>query len=219
MSEVINVEEGGVQFTLCEDGTAIVKRGKESLTGELVIPAVVEHDGKAYHVVEVADMAFMGCAKLTGITLPEGLLEIGCLAFALCAKLKDIILPDGVRKIGGGAFSLCASLTTVSLPKGLTEIEEKMFTGCLKLVSVSIPGSVARMKVDAFNSCMSLERLYFAGDAPELDSTDCESNSLETCRPEIYYLKEAKGWGDTFGGAPTREFFDDPFFSELSKLN
>jgi len=75
------------------------------------------------------------------------------------------------------------------------------------------------MKVDAFNSCMSLERLYFTGDAPELDSTDCESNSLETCRPEIYYLKEAKGWGDTFGGAPTREFFDDPFFSELSKQN
>ena len=218
MSEVINVKKDGIQFALCEDGTAIVKEGKKSLKGDLVIPPVVEHDDKAYHVVRVDDMAFMGCSALESITLPEGIHEIGIAAFALCLKLKNIILPDGVFKIGGAAFSLCTALTTVSLPKGLTEIEEKMFTGSLKLGSVTIPGSVAKIKADAFNGCMSLKWLYFAGDAPELDSTGCESNSLEECRPKIYYQKGTEGWGETFGGAPTQDFFEDPFISELLKL-
>lgn len=213
MSEVINVEKDGIQFALCEDGTAIVKEGKKSLTGDLVIPSVVEHDGNAYHVVRVDDMAFMGCSALESITLSEGIYEVGDVAFALCTKLKNIILPEGVRKMGRGAFSLCTALTTVSLPKGLTEIEHGLFTGCLKLVSVSIPGSVVRIKADAFNSCMSLERLYFDGNAPELDSTGCESNSLEECHPVIYYLKGTEGWGETFGGAPTKDFLH--FFSEL----
>ena len=212
MSEVINVEKDGIQFALCEDGTAIVKKGKESLTGDLVIPPVVEHDGKAYHVVRVDDMAFIWCLSLESITLPEGIDEIGIAAFALCAKLKNIILPDEVCKIGKEAFS-CTALTTISLPWGVKESEEKMFMGCSELVSVSIPGRVVRIKADAFNGCMSLDRLYFEGDAPELDSTDCESNSLEGCHPVIYYLKWTKGWGETFGGAPTKDFF--AFFSEL----
>ena len=54
---------------------------------------------------------FSGYAKVTTVTLGEGVTEIPKDAFSGCVKLKSITVPASVNSIGKTAFSFCNSLT------------------------------------------------------------------------------------------------------------
>ena len=58
----------------------------------------------------------MGCARLRGIAIPEGVFRIGGHAFADCAVLESIILPNSLEELGEDAFTGCTSLGQVLLP-------------------------------------------------------------------------------------------------------
>ena len=60
--------------------------------------------------VTIGEAAFVGCARLEEIDLPNSVQEIGCNAFAGCTSLKVIELPDSVKEIGCGAFAVCSFL-------------------------------------------------------------------------------------------------------------
>ena len=66
------------------------KELKNSLTGDLEIPSVVNHDGTDYPVVEIGYDALDDCSGLTSVSIPNSVTEIGYYAFFGCESLKEI---------------------------------------------------------------------------------------------------------------------------------
>ncbi|MBQ8341371.1 MAG: leucine-rich repeat domain-containing protein [Clostridia bacterium] len=87
----------------------------------------------------IADYAFEGCASLTAVTLPAGIVHIGGRAFFGCRHLTAITLPVGLKTIGGQAFADCVALTSVTLPESLEEIGFEAFADCNSLNHISLP--------------------------------------------------------------------------------
>ena len=97
--------------------------------GSVVIPATVTRSGVKYTVTEICDSAFMNCANLESVTIPEGVTSIGKYSFLYCKKIK-IKLPSTIRNIKLGAFWDCISIDTMTLPEGMTTIGNYAFNGC-----------------------------------------------------------------------------------------
>lgn len=153
--------------------------------GHVDIPAMIE--GK--HVTRIDDEAFLGCAGLTGVTIPDSVTRIDQQAFRSCSGLTHVAIPDSVLSIRGGAFDSCSNLRTITLPSGLdtieaatflncgsltritlpervTSIEDIAFSGCTSLTSITIPEHVTAIEDFAFFGCTSLSAVIFLGDAP-----------------------------------------------------
>lgn len=81
--------------------------------GPVNIPGTVEIGAQKYNV-EVNQLAFRLCNKITEVTIGEGATRIGDFAFVGCSSLQKVTLPSTLNRIGGGAF--------VNLPK-LTEVK------------------------------------------------------------------------------------------------
>lgn len=117
--------------------------------------------GKADHysvpstVTYILDQAFADCAKLTGITLNDGLVSIEMYAFARCTGLTSISIPEGITNIYMCTFMCCTNLQTVNLPTSLNNIAQFAFaqTG---LISLTLPENIADIGNNAFSECVNL---------------------------------------------------------------
>ncbi len=100
----------------------------------------------------IGTSAFLGCAALERVILPEGLLGLSAYAFAACTSLDEIALPSTLCRIGTFAFAECASLASLTVPAGVTEIGEKAFYKCAALASVALPDGIRTVGAFAFLS-------------------------------------------------------------------
>ena len=164
-----------------EPGTALVVYDDSyaSFSGALTIPATVELDGKSCTVTGIDAMAFMGCVKLTSVTLPASVQTIGEGAFYGCSRLTSFSLPasttaigaeafgdctaleslawnENLKTIGRSAFAGCAALASASLPEGVTVVGPLAFMGCTRLTSASLGNSLTLVGDSAFYGCSSL---------------------------------------------------------------
>lgn len=98
-----------------------------NVSGEVVIPSVVEKDGVEYKVTAIGDNAFYGCHGLISVTIPECITSIGHGAFWDCDGLTSVTIPEGVTKIGNSAFYNCDGLTSVTIPESVTTIGHNAF--------------------------------------------------------------------------------------------
>ena len=62
--------------------------------------------------------AFLNCANLQGVILPEGLKKIESLAFYNCPKLQQINIPQSVEQLSRSAFEKCPKLKNVVKSSG-----------------------------------------------------------------------------------------------------
>lgn len=106
--------------------------------------------------VEIRVSAFGGCAKITSVTIPNGVTGIGSSAFSGCSSLQSVIIGNGVTNIGGSAFSKCSALRSVTIPGSVTSIESSAFSGCSALRSVTIENGVTSIGSSAFYQCNNL---------------------------------------------------------------
>ena len=81
--------------------------------GPINIPGTVEIGGQNYNV-EVNQLAFRLCNKITEVTIGEGTTWIGDFAFVGCSSLQKVTLPSTLNRIGGGAFVNLPNLTEVN---------------------------------------------------------------------------------------------------------
>lgn len=145
--QTVEVAPGNSIFKLDKHGVLFdtVKKkilfAPPTLKGDYVVPDGIQYlGGKAFH----------NCKELTGVKLPEGLLEISHNVFAGCSKLREINLPDSIRHMGFAAFGCCVSLSKIKLPAGLTKIDAEVFNGCSKISEFEIPPKVTYIATLAF---------------------------------------------------------------------
>lgn len=88
--------------------------------------------------------------------VPASTYILGWYAFENCAKLSSVTIPDGVFDIERGAFWGCVNLTNVAIGSSVTNIWDSVFSGCINLANVAIGSSVKSIGGGAFNGCTSL---------------------------------------------------------------
>ena len=87
-------------------------------TGVLNIPATVNHKGKDYTIITIAEEVFSECSGLTELVFPESLGTIGAHAFHYCQDLTSITCYNTTPpNVGEGAFEAIVTEFTVG---GLT---------------------------------------------------------------------------------------------------
>lgn len=97
-------------------------------------------------VTNIANSAFAGCYRMTGVTIPNSVTRLGDYAFSGCIGLKSVAIPNSVSSIGDYAFRLCESLSGIAIPASVTRIGDYSFSGCTRLNTIT---------VDALNSTYS----------------------------------------------------------------
>lgn len=150
-----SMEDGNVTF-LPEhwDGTPIV-RVPETVNGEPVIG--------------LAPGCFAGCAELTTILLPDGIVNIGPEAFSGCTRMRGLFLPEGTRTVGEDAFAGCLGLEAVYVPSSVRSIAEGCFSDCAGLLYIFYEGSFDDWNVlcddyiTPFTAAICLDGTYYHG--------------------------------------------------------
>ena len=111
--------------------------------------------------VTIAECAFIGCDKLTSITIPNSVVSIGEERSTLLAVF--LISYIDLDLIDFGVFSHCSSLLKVTFEEGsrLNSIGRYAFNNCKSLVNFTIPDSVTHIGEGAFIACDSLTDVTF----------------------------------------------------------
>ncbi len=144
----------------------------------------------------LAHGVFQNCSRLTGITIPEGVVSMGDYVFYSCSNLTGIILPDGITSIGNRAFYQCYSLASITIPDSVTSIGDWAFYQCYSLASITIPDSVTLIGECAFFGDDNLTNVTFenldgwwVSQSPVATSgTNLSSNSLQSTSTAAHYL-------------------------------
>ncbi|NCW27090.1 MAG: hypothetical protein EBV83_02140, partial [Verrucomicrobia bacterium] len=142
-------------FTYQESNGEITITGYTGTGGNVVIPGTIQ--GKP--VTGIAGGAFLNCATVTGLTIPDSVTSIGGSAFKDCWNLTNLTLGTGVTNIGPFAFSGCVSLLSLTIPNNLAVIQNNTFDGCSGLTNLILGTGVTSIGEKAFFNCSGLTHL------------------------------------------------------------
>ena len=147
-----------------EEGTAIVTSEYEggsttrSYSGNVIIPNVVNFNGRTLKVTAIWHHAFWDCNELISVQLPETIKSIGYNAFTDCDELASVNIPNNTISIGEKAFSGCKKLVINNIPSSLEIIGDGAFSGCSGFTSLSLPNNIS-IGNNAFSGCNDLEQV------------------------------------------------------------
>lgn len=121
-----------------EDKTCMTKEGGDfhagnSISGDLVIPAVASDGNNNYSVI-----------------------KIGKHSFYMNSDLESVVIPNSVRYVGWGAFALCRNMARSAYPSSL---QEKPFPGGCTTIVYPADGTIEK---NGFIYNHDLSVLYFA---------------------------------------------------------
>ncbi|MGN1478509.1 MAG: leucine-rich repeat domain-containing protein, partial [Acutalibacteraceae bacterium] len=171
--------------------------------------------------VTIADKAFFS-AKITSVTIPNGVKNIGNSAFDNCSKLKDIVIADSVTQIGIDAFYDTAYYNNsnnwennvlyignhliyanddisgeYTIKSGTVTIADKAFAFCGDLTKITIPNSVKSICYLAFYCCSSLTNITIPDSVVYIGAEafrDCSKLTNITVNPNNkYYSSDSYG--------------------------
>lgn len=97
-----SVTVNNIEYFIQDDGTAEVGDGK-SATGDVVIPAEVEYEGKKYPVVAISGDAFKRNTAITSVELPASVVSLGRYVFWGCSNLASVTA--GAEKFDNMGFA------------------------------------------------------------------------------------------------------------------
>lgn len=150
---------------------------KENLTGELVIPEMLDNlpvrsissgafGGPGTHLTvpgysisalvlpdslyQISDLAFYRCENINSITFGSNMITIGSNAFSY-TNITSLEIPDTVVEIGSYAFSECENLKSVVLGKSMTSVPDAMLQGCINLSNVEWGENINAIEYAAFS--------------------------------------------------------------------
>jgi hypothetical protein len=108
-----------------------------------------------------------GCATLTGIIIPDGVITIEQSAFIECTSLTSATIPNSVTTIVGSIFGRCTSLTAINVDAGNSNYSSQdgvLYNKDKTILvaypsatgSITISGSVTTIWDRAFMGCTNL---------------------------------------------------------------
>ena len=156
-----------------DNGTAAITKYKGA-GGTVEIPATLG----GYPVTGIQMQAFIECASLKSVSMPESMTWIGDSAFAGCTGLESVALPAGLKSIGENVFYSCTSLTSVVIPDKVTSIGSLAFFGCLKLESITVPAGITTLASSFVYGCTNLKKIEFKGTQAQWNALSIDSNTL-----------------------------------------
>ena len=122
-------------------------------------------------VTKISGYAFESCTGLTNITIPNGVTSIDYGTFLNCTSLKTVNIPNSVNEIDIYAFEDCTSLKNVIIPTGVTSIDDRVFNGCASLTTITIPDTVTSIGDSAFKDCTSLASITIPNSVTSIDNS------------------------------------------------
>ena len=130
-------------------------------------------------VTSVRGYAFVSCANLSGVSLPN-CTTIGVASFRDCSALETVNLPSCVTFSGGSFFDGATNLKTINVPN-LTTIENgaRTFANIKGLEEFNAPNltSITTGTGNMFNSCTKLKKVKF----PKLGGATLGSSMFSWC--------------------------------------
>lgn len=188
------------QNYICNDITS-----SDKYSGDITVPATVEHNGTQYRVKGVDDYSFFYCSKLTGITVSEGIEYWGEnqlvrsnnitklilpstisnmkeIPYAYCAKfgkLKTVQLPP-VEAIADSAFCSCISLTNITIPEGCKRIGRYALARTNRLSAITLPSTLTEIGEKCFSGCNNLVEIHVKALTPPIMADDFDNASNAT---------------------------------------
>ena len=138
------------------------------------LPSIID----VYPVTSIGDGAFLRCASVTSITIPNSVTSIGAGAFAECSNLTSITLPDSLTNLDNDALVGCVSMGCLTLPSGLTLVSQELCAYCSGLTNVTIPPGVVEVGTHAFAACSNLASITLPNSVTNLGAeafVACES--------------------------------------------
>lgn len=139
------------------NGNATITRCSTSASGFIRIPDSID----GYPVKKIGDgtyMAFQECYGITGISIPDTVIEISRYAFNNCNNVETLYIGKSVKTIGDHAFYSCESLTSISIPDSVTTLGNVAFGFCSSAKSITI-GSGLNSISYSFLNCSSVETI------------------------------------------------------------
>lgn len=121
-----------LQWTLVDSTLTATLTNYNKKGDTAIIPETVEHDGKSYQVVAIANSSYYGVFynthdNIKHVKLPKSLKILGDRALYDCANLQEINLPESVDSIGESAMNNCKSLKSLTIPAKVTGIGNYAF--------------------------------------------------------------------------------------------
>ena len=138
---------------------------------------------KGSRLSDIGDMAFIHCASLESINLPNTIASIGNYAFYGCESLKTVDLEStSISSINQEVFYNTKALASVKLPTALRTISYRAFYGS-GIENLQIPATVTTVGESAFENAAKLKSVSFTsnsklsgiGEAVFKDTTSLET--------------------------------------------
>ena len=158
VAAVEEITSGDFTYTTIDDKVYITSyTGTET---EVVFPA--EIDGKAVYGIDPNGRT--NCvpnAKVTKVTVSEGIESLGSCTFRSANVLTDISLPSTLTSIADHCFIWCYALQKIALPENLKRLGARCFFDDTGLKSITLPKSLEALEEGIFINCHSLGKVVF----------------------------------------------------------
>lgn len=128
-------EEGGLYYNINGEA-ATLTTGDVAYTGDIVIPATVEHDGTTYNVTAIGTV-FQNNTTVTSLKLPTSVTSLPASCFAGMTGLLELEIPN-VENLPNYLVDGCTALTTLTLGEGVHMASCHMTRGCNSLTRVTM---------------------------------------------------------------------------------
>ena len=139
---------------------------KKTVLGHVTLPSTYN----GLPVTKVNSYAFSDCTGLTGITIPNSIIEIENGAFYGCTALTSVTIPDSVKIVGDSAFWDCSGLATIKIGNAVEKIGSYAFANTA-IKSIVIPNSVKSIGYSAFYKCADLANVTMSDNVTEMGSS------------------------------------------------
>ena len=139
--------------------------GCSRLTNIQVDPGNTAYRSAGNCLIETESKTLIWGCGISVIPSDGSVTSIGKQAFIDCADLTSVVIPDSVTTIDASAFSGCSNLTSITLGVGVTSIGRNAFGDCTSLQTIYYAGSQAEWNVIAIatfgNDALLAAEIFF----------------------------------------------------------